>query len=161
LDLGYSESSLKLIKSVMAQDSDIPLISVQFSGRPMAVADTILQSDAFIAAWLPGTSGGEAVVSSIFGDYLFKKKTSLGYTNTLSVNWFGDEAALKNYPVYGPDGKVPSIMSPLYPIGYGLATSHESHDHSGSQDEDDDSNDFSGILWLPLLAEFLVFASLP
>jgi len=47
-------------------------------------------SDAFIAAWLPGTQGGEAIVSSLFGEYLFKGGKDSGLSNTLSVDWIKD-----------------------------------------------------------------------
>lgn len=38
------------------------MVSVLFSGRPMIVNEVLYKSTAFIAAWLPGTTGGEAVV---------------------------------------------------------------------------------------------------
>jgi beta-glucosidase len=47
----------------------IPLITILFSGRPMLVQDSLELSEAFIAAWLPGTTGGMALSNSIFGHY--------------------------------------------------------------------------------------------
>jgi beta-glucosidase len=35
----------------------VPVVTVLFSGRPVAANDLINRSDAFIAAWLPGTEG--------------------------------------------------------------------------------------------------------
>lgn len=35
----------------------VPLVTVLYSGRPVAVNDLINRSDAFVAAWLPGTEG--------------------------------------------------------------------------------------------------------
>jgi beta-glucosidase len=35
----------------------IPVVTLLFSGRPVAADDLINRSDAFIAAWLPGTEG--------------------------------------------------------------------------------------------------------
>jgi beta-glucosidase len=35
----------------------VPVVTVLFSGRPLAVNDLINRSDAFVAAWLPGTEG--------------------------------------------------------------------------------------------------------
>jgi beta-glucosidase len=36
---------------------DVPVVTVLFSGRPLPVNDLINRSDAFVAAWLPGTEG--------------------------------------------------------------------------------------------------------
>src|SRR5947208_2062603 len=35
----------------------VPVVTILFSGRPVAANDLINRSDAFIAAWLPGTEG--------------------------------------------------------------------------------------------------------
>jgi beta-glucosidase len=35
----------------------VPVVTVLYSGRPVAANDLISRSDAFIAAWLPGTEG--------------------------------------------------------------------------------------------------------
>lgn len=37
----------------------------------MIITDPLKISDAFIAAWLPGTTGGDALIRSIFGEYEF------------------------------------------------------------------------------------------
>jgi len=67
-----------------AKDANIPVVSILFSGRPMIVNDMLAKSNAFVAAWLPGTTGGEAVVQALFGEYLFR---SSGNANTLPVPW--------------------------------------------------------------------------
>jgi beta-glucosidase len=35
----------------------VPVVTLLFSGRPVGANDLINRSDAFIAAWLPGTEG--------------------------------------------------------------------------------------------------------
>jgi beta-glucosidase len=35
----------------------VPVVTVLFSGRPVSANDLINRSDAFVAAWLPGTEG--------------------------------------------------------------------------------------------------------
>jgi beta-glucosidase len=35
----------------------VPVVTLLYSGRPVAANDLINRSDAFIAAWLPGTEG--------------------------------------------------------------------------------------------------------
>lgn len=84
-------------------------------------------SDAYIQGWLPGTRGGEAITSAITGEYLFKSAgdEKNGYANTLPINWPKTENVLHNYPIYAPGaaGPVkPEIEDPLFPIGFGLAT---------------------------------------
>lgn len=50
----------------------------------MIINQPLSLSTAFIAAWLPGTTGGEAVVKSIFGEYLFGTNDA----NKLPFDWF-------------------------------------------------------------------------
>ena len=53
----------------------------------MLVDDILNQSTAFIASWLPGTSGGQGIVDSITGDYVFRANGSSDKRNTLSMDW--------------------------------------------------------------------------
>ena len=120
LNIDYEPSSYDIINTVRKKDKNIPLVSVLLSGRPMVINTTLEVSQAFVAAWLPGTAGGEAIVSAINGTYLFNNQAN--YTaNTLPVAWISTEDSLVDYPVYNT-GAVPSIKDPLFPIGYGLKT---------------------------------------
>lgn len=83
----------------------------------MIINKALAKSNAFIAAWLPGTTGGEAVVSSIVGDYLFR---SNGISNVLPVPWIQTMESLQGFPVY--DSGVPKIKNVLFDEGYGLET---------------------------------------
>ena len=47
---------LELLRALQA--ADIPTVSVFLSGRPLWVNPELNASDAFVAAWLPGTEGG-------------------------------------------------------------------------------------------------------
>lgn len=87
----------------------------------MLINDLLNNSSAVIAAWLPGTSGGQGIVDAIVGDYVIRPKSS-NTRNTLSMDWPADMASLENFPIYGADGVVPKINSPLFPLGYGLST---------------------------------------
>ena len=103
-------------------------------------------SDAFIAAWLPCTSGGEAIMSSIVGDHLFRSGTNStansADTNSLPVDWLSTEDSLTNYPIYKAGNTFPSISKPMHKKGYGLATQHRSPDI----DDDTDDHDYSSSL---------------
>lgn len=70
---------------------DVPLISVLIAGRTMIINEPLAYSKAFIAAWLPGTTGGQAIADAITGDYKFRYKQGV---NTLPADWAADMASL-------------------------------------------------------------------
>ena len=74
-----------MLTTVREADSKIPMVSVLLSGRPMLIDDVANVSDSVIAAWLPGTSGGQGIVDAITGEYVLRKGGSKA--NTLSVDW--------------------------------------------------------------------------
>ncbi|MGH7977272.1 MAG: glycoside hydrolase family 3 protein, partial [Limisphaerales bacterium] len=50
-----------------AKASGAPVTTILLSGRPLILGSALDDSDAFIAAWLPGTEG-EGVADVLFGD---------------------------------------------------------------------------------------------
>ena len=65
LQMDYNKFSYQVIRMVSAKHNQqtIPLVTVLFSGRPMIVgtpSKALANSQAFIAAWLLGTTGGQA-----------------------------------------------------------------------------------------------------
>ncbi len=80
----------------------IPVISVFLSGRPLWCNPEINQSDAFVAAWLPGSEGGG------ISDLLFQRDPSFDFTGSLSFSWPASA-------VVSEDTK------PLFQLGYGLS----------------------------------------
>ena len=87
LKIDFSSFEKQIIDEVRSVDKNIPLVSVLFSGRPMLVDNILSESSAFIAGWLPGTSGGQGVFDSVVGDYSFKPFGQSDKRNTLSVDW--------------------------------------------------------------------------
>ncbi len=65
-NLSFSEKDLALISK--AGESGVPVITMIISGRPMVLGNALDQSDAILAAWLPG-SEGQGVADVLFGDY--------------------------------------------------------------------------------------------
>jgi beta-glucosidase len=86
----------------------VKVVTLLISGRPLVVTEQIEKSDAFVAAWLPGSEGG-GIAEVLFGDYDFKGK--------LPHSWPG---SVEDYNgKYGPNFWDDSV-TPLYPFGYGL-----------------------------------------
>lgn len=83
----------------------IPVVLVLISGRPMIIMEELNQSDAFIAAWLPGTEG-QGVADILFGDY--------SPTGKLPCSWPKD---MDQIPVNSGDEK----YTPLFEYGFGLS----------------------------------------
>jgi len=105
--LTLSETHQNYIKTY--KDKGVQVIVVMISGRPLVVTDQIEQSDAFVAAWLPG-SEGDGIAEVLFGDDNFKGK--LPHSWPKSVGDFEGK--------FGPNFWDDSI-SPLFPFGYGLS----------------------------------------
>jgi beta-glucosidase len=62
----------------------IPVVTLLYSGRPVSANDLINRSDAFIAAWLPGTEGmglADMLLASASG------KPSFDFTGRLPFDW--------------------------------------------------------------------------
>jgi beta-glucosidase len=105
-------SAINYLKSV-----GVPIVTVLFSGRPIVITEgagaPLPLSDAFIAAFLPGTSGGQAVANVVFGSFTTKSVTNMingvNYSsNTLPFAW---PASMREVIKQSPT---------LFPAGYGL-----------------------------------------
>jgi beta-glucosidase len=64
-DLSLSAADADLIAKAKATGA--PVVTLLYSGRPLLLGDSLAKSDAFIAAWLPGTEG-EGMADVLFGD---------------------------------------------------------------------------------------------
>ena len=93
---GFNVNKLEAFKN-----KGIPVVSVFLSGRPMWCNTEINQSDAFVAAWLPGSEGGG------ISDLLFQRDPSFDFTGRLSFSWPATAIASKE-------------VDPLFKLGYGL-----------------------------------------
>jgi len=69
--LDLSEADTALIAKARA--AGVPVITVLYSGRPLILNSALADSDAFVAAWLPGTEG-MGLTDVLFGDAKFKGK---------------------------------------------------------------------------------------
>src|SRR5262249_15626268 len=108
-DLSLSTADADLVANMRQHVNKLVVILV--SGRPMIIGPELNKSDAFVAAWLPGTEG-QGVADVLFGDKPFTGKLSFTWPRTMSQIPFD----FKNLATQGCD-------APLFPFGYGLATS--------------------------------------
>ncbi|MFV3131696.1 glycoside hydrolase family 3 protein [Niveispirillum sp. KHB5.9] len=102
------KSDLTLLKKLKAQG--IPTVAVFLSGRPMWVNPEINASDAFVAAWLPGTEGNG------IADVLFKDKDgkiNRDFTGKLSFSW--PKTAIQT-----PLNRGDANYDPQFAYGFGL-----------------------------------------
>jgi beta-glucosidase len=97
---GAATGELELLQRLHA--AGIPVVSVFLSGRPLWVEPELEASDAFVAAWLPGTAGA-GVADVLIGDARGARRYD--FSGTLSYDW--------------PSG-ASGVRGPLFPYGYGL-----------------------------------------
>jgi len=104
-----SPADLALLQSVSGRGK--PVVTVFLSGRPLYVNDLLNLSDAFVAAWLPGTEGKGV------GDVLFRGvdgEPAHDFTGRLSFSWPGVACP-------APLARGPDNAPPLFAFGYGLS----------------------------------------
>jgi beta-glucosidase len=104
-DLSLSAGDMAVITNM--RKAGMPVVVVLLSGRPMILNGSLDQSDAFIAAWLPG-SEGQGITDVLFGDYK--------PTGKLSCSW---PRSMDQIPINIGD----SDYDPLFKYGYGLTFS--------------------------------------
>lgn len=92
------------------KSAGIPVVAVFLSGRPMWVNPELNASDAFVAAFLPGSEGG-GIADVIFRDA--SGRIAHDFRGKLSFSWpqRGDQTPLNVGDAH---------YDPLFPFGYGL-----------------------------------------
>ena len=110
-DLEYQRGNkrdLALLQSL--KDQGIPVVSVFISGRPMWVNPELNASDAFVAAWLPG-SEGDGIAQVLLRDP--QNKVQHDFKGRLSFSWPArvDQTQVNRFD---------ADYQPLLPYGFGL-----------------------------------------
>jgi len=91
------------------QRAGIPTVTVFLSGRPLWVRPELDASDAFVAAWLPGTEGG-GIADVLIGDAAGRPRND--FNGRLSFAWPNDRLPPGTQPV--------AELQESWPAGYGL-----------------------------------------
>ncbi|MBB1376948.1 exo 1,3/1,4-beta-D-glucan glucohydrolase [Pseudoalteromonas sp. SR43-2] len=132
-----NKKSLALLSSLKEQG--IPVLSVFISGRPMWVNSELNASDAFVAAWLPGTEGAG------IADVLLKAADGTiqnNFKGKLSFSW--PKSAVQTAVNKGDEN-----YDPLLPYGFGLTYGDK---NVLADDLDEDSKlDNSGLTSMDIL----------
>ncbi len=126
------------------------VITVFYSGRPLYLNEEIAKSDAFVAAWLPG-SEGKGITDVLIADT--QGRPRYDFQGKLSYSWPNKKrsATVSRIPQHIPDYQVPELEqsplgehAPLFEYGYGLNYAntlqqtdldHLELDNSGAQGE--------------------------
>lgn len=104
-----AKKSLALLNAL--KDDGIPIVAVFLSGRPLWVSPEINASNAFVAAWLPG-SEGIGVADVLVGDGEGNPRHD--FSGRLSFSWPKSPLQAKLNPHH-------ENYSPLFELGYGLS----------------------------------------
>ena len=109
VDYGGRDAAL-LTRMKALKDAGVPVVSVFLSGRPLWVNPELNASDAFVAAWLPGTEGGG------IADVLLRKPdgaVNYDFRGKLSFSWPAS-------PTQTPLNVGDRDYEPLFAYGFGL-----------------------------------------
>jgi beta-glucosidase len=97
------------------QRAGIRTVSVFLSGRPLWVRPELEASDAFVAAWLPGTEGG-GIADVLIGDATGRPR--FDFSGRLSFAWPNPAQPLQSAPSNGQQGET---WTPGFGLSYAQA----------------------------------------
>jgi len=103
VDLHLADADVTLVEK--AKSAGVPVVTVLISGRPLILGNALESSDAFLAAWLPGTEG-QGVADVLFGDYK--------PTGKLPRQWPRNNDGLATAAMQS------SMSAPLFPQGFSM-----------------------------------------
>jgi beta-glucosidase len=122
-------------------DKGVPVVTVFLSGRPLYVNSLLNLSDAFVAAWLPGTEGGGVADLLIASD-----KPEYAFTATLPFSWPSE-------PCQTAEKRGDPERRSLFALGYGLKSTDDTEVPQLSVDEVQDTCGAQSTLAIFTLAD--------
>ncbi len=117
---------LELLRKVAEVNENI--IVVLFHGRPLDLREVKASSKAIMAAWMPGTEGGNAIAEVLYGDVppSGRLPMSFPYSVGQAPVFYAEFHTGRHMDPSMPDNRFQSRYidapnAPLYPFGYGLS----------------------------------------
>jgi beta-glucosidase len=103
----------KLLETV--QETGTPVVVLLLSGSALNVSWADEHTEAIIQAWYPGSQGGRAIASLLFGDF--------SPSGRLPVTFYRSDHDLPDFHDYSMENRTYRFYhgKPLYPFGYGLS----------------------------------------
>ena len=114
-------ADLELLQELRSSDRQV--VTVMYSGRPLYVSEEIQLSDAFVAAWLPGTEAG-GITDLLFEEfgYDFRGRLSFSWPSTKCGTTINVAPAhIPNFKRPEHEQNLKGEHAPLFPFGYGLS----------------------------------------
>ena len=114
--------------AAVAGKTEVPIATVIIAGRPYVLTDVARHSSALLQAWMPGTTGGEAVAEILSGKFNPSAKLPVTFPyHQGQVPIFYSYKKTSHVFDAGPDNNRYTTThrdvqsDPLYPFGFGLS----------------------------------------
>ena len=123
-DITLPKHQMELLHRVAEVNKNI--VTVVFSGRPLAISEVVEASRAVLMVWMPGTEGGNAIADVLYGDVMPEGKLSMCLPRSVGqVPIFYNKFRTGRPNEEGTrvgfiHGYIDESIYPLYPFGYGL-----------------------------------------
>jgi len=119
-DIGLPPGQIEILRTLAL--AQVPIVTVVFTGRPLALAEVSRLSDALLIAWHPGTDGGRGVADVLFGatDPSGRLPASFPFvTGQVPVHYSRHATGRPQTP---PDSRyLDAPAGAQYPFGFGLS----------------------------------------
>lgn len=123
-DISLPEEQMALVRAIRQVNPHI--VSVVFSGRPLAIRELVDISEAVLMVWMPGTEGGNAIADILYGDAMPQGRLAMSMPRSVGqvpiyYNHFRTgRPNVSGNAVGFVNGYIDESVKPLYPFGYGL-----------------------------------------
>lgn len=128
-DITIPSIQMNLLKEMKALGK--PVVTLVFSGRPLALHEVADYSDAVVQCWFPGTEGGDGIADVIFGDVNPSARLSMTFPYSVGqcpiyYNQYstGRPAVESTHSKRFISRYIDIPNDPTYCFGYGLSYSH-------------------------------------
>ncbi|MBF0279819.1 MAG: glycoside hydrolase family 3 C-terminal domain-containing protein [SAR324 cluster bacterium] len=114
-DLNLTGAQQELLEAI--KSTGTPLLVILINGKPLTIPWIAENADAILEAWNPGSQGGHAVASVLFGDWNPCGKLTISFPRHL-----GQQPVFYNQlPGWHSDRYIDMTAQPLFPFGFGLS----------------------------------------